>query len=347
MFDDDDAPTPFDPTQICERIEQLADALAWSWSDLEARAGVSRKIFDRWKSGALAPRMGGVRRAAEALGVEYDEITHGLRMGPDPSLIHRAMAGDRASVHALVELLTPSIRGAVTRELGRWRRGQASEQEVADITQAVFVHLFADHWRALRQWEPSRGHTLPGFVALVARNVTIAMLRTRRRNPFQEEPVSPEVFDERAASGAGPESTAISRQAAARIAGRVAEGLTGRGKEMFRLLILEDHPVEDICARTGMTPDAVYQWRNRLHRKLREVAAEVAAAAEPANDVTRSSSVPPSSATVSSEDRLALLPEAPEGSGVPPDSAGHGGGYARAPASGDQAATNCRSTSRR
>jgi RNA polymerase sigma-70 factor (ECF subfamily) len=253
------------------------------------------------------------------------------------------MAGDRASVDELVDILTPSIRGAVSRELGRWSRRQASEQEVADITQAVFVHLFADDWRALLQWEPSRGHTLQGFVALVARNVTIATLRTRRRNPFHEEPVSPEVFDERAASGSGPESSAISRQAAAQIARLVTDGLTGRGKEMFRLLILEDRPVDEICAHTGMTADAVYQWRNRLNRKLREVAAEVAAA-EPANDTSRSSSVPPSIPSVPpsvpalSGDRLPILPEPPV----------HDGGRRPIPpASGDHAATNCRSTRRR
>jgi RNA polymerase sigma factor (sigma-70 family) len=326
MRDDDDAPTPFDPAQLCARIEQLVDALGWSWADLEARAGVSRKIFDRWKSGALVPRKGVVRRAAEALGVTYDEITHGLPPAwPDPSLIHRAMAGDRPSVDELMDILTRTIRGAVTRELGRWRRGQASEQEVEDITQAVFVHLFADDWHALLQWDPRRGHTLQGFVALVARNVTIATLRTRRSNPFQEEPVSPEVFDERAASGSGPESVAISRQAAAQITGRVTEGLTSRGKEMFRLLILEDRPIEEVCAHTGMTPDAIYQWQSRLNRKLREVAAEIAAAAAPANDVSRSSSVPPSASVPRpSGNRLSILPEAP-----------------------DHAATNWRSTRRR
>lgn len=287
--DDDDAPTPFDAAQLCARIEQLVEVLEWSWDDLKEKAGVTRRTLHLWKTGAAVPPKGYVRRAANALGVEYEEITHGLRATAapsyDPTLIARAMGGDRPAVHALVAILTETIRTTVARELARWGKGRATDQEVADTTQAVFLHLFADGWRVLQQWDPGRGMPLQSFVSVVARNLTYSTLRTQRRSPWSEEPTAPEVFDEGEFLGSGPESLAIGRDMAEQLAGRISAGLSERGAEMFQLLFVESRPIEDVCSRTGMSPEAVYQWKSRLAKRLREIAAELSpASSRPAND---------------------------------------------------------------
>jgi transcriptional regulator with XRE-family HTH domain len=83
MIDDDYAPTVYDPAQICERIDEMLHALQWSWAELAKKSGVSERTFHRWRNGETIPQTGGVRGAAEAMGLTYEEITHGLRRRTD------------------------------------------------------------------------------------------------------------------------------------------------------------------------------------------------------------------------------------------------------------------------
>ncbi len=88
MIEDDDyTPIPYEPSQICERIEEMLHALQWSWADLAKKSGVSERTFHRWRNGETVPQTGGVRGAAEAMGLTYEEITHALRrrsIAPEP-----------------------------------------------------------------------------------------------------------------------------------------------------------------------------------------------------------------------------------------------------------------------
>jgi ribosome-binding protein aMBF1 (putative translation factor) len=72
------APIPFDQQQICDRIEQMLDALRWSWPELSRRSGVPEAMLQAWRTGELVPRVSEVSSVAEALGIVYPEITIGL-----------------------------------------------------------------------------------------------------------------------------------------------------------------------------------------------------------------------------------------------------------------------------
>jgi len=78
MTNDYYAPTPFDPVQICERIDGMLSALGWSWADLEKKSGASEAMLRSWRSGEVVPPVCAVRGVVEALGVLYEEITYGL-----------------------------------------------------------------------------------------------------------------------------------------------------------------------------------------------------------------------------------------------------------------------------
>jgi hypothetical protein len=194
------------------------------------------------------------------------------------SLLCALRAGERQAARRLVDALTPSVRAGVAEELllRRSRRGREPRQEVEDITQSVLLYLFANGARALLRWDPARGRELKSFVGLVARRVTAATLRSRRRSPWSDDPVLPEDLDEQNATPtAGPESSAVSRDMLAALTDRVRARLTARGVEMFEMLFLDERPTEDICALTGMAPHAVYRWRGRLSQMVKEIAAEL------------------------------------------------------------------------
>lgn len=199
----------------------------------------------------------------------------------DPSidLVRRAMDGDSRAMRQLVSDLTPVIRAGVGAVLARGQAfgRRAARQEIEDVTQTVLLALFADRGRVLLQWDPARGRDLPSFVALLARRETVSVLRSRRRSPWTEDPTRLEDLDREPVSRMGPESEAISRDMLAALTNAVRERLTPRGAELFDLLFLEGRQVDEVCELTGMSADAVYAWKSRLTRQVREILEDLGA----------------------------------------------------------------------
>jgi RNA polymerase sigma factor (sigma-70 family) len=201
----------------------------------------------------------------------------------DPSavsaaLIQRALQGEREAERLLVEQLVPRIRAGVARALRKRSTARGGARpEVDDLTQGVLLSLFADGGLALRRWDPERGLALGGFVALVAHRQAVAVLRCRRRSPWQEDPTEIQSLDRHPAEAAGPESAAISRQIRAVVTDRARASLSPRGRELFALLFEHGCSTEDVCLLKGMSPGAVHAWRSRLARLARRIGAELLA----------------------------------------------------------------------
>lgn len=188
--------------------------------------------------------------------------------------VQSAAAGDRGAVGRLVRTLTPVIQARVARSLLRHRVGAASHrsirQEVEDLTQEIFLLLFAEDGRVLLTWEPERGLALVNFVGLIAERRTASLLRSGRRSPWPDETSLAEDHDF-AAEESGPEEIAASRQQLEQLLRRLSEELSPLGRHLFDLLFVRDLPLEEIVAATGMTRDAVYAWRSRLRRLARRL----------------------------------------------------------------------------
>jgi RNA polymerase sigma-70 factor (ECF subfamily) len=178
----------------------------------------------------------------------------------------------------LIMALSPIIRASVTREMRR-RAGarRAFEQEVEDMVQTVLLALFTREGNALEAWDPDRcrGLGLEGFVSLVAARQVDALLRSRRRNPWTEEAVVSEVFDESPVSRAGPETLAGSRHTLVMVAARLRARVSPLGIKVFEMLFLQDRSPEDVGAALGLRTPAVHTWRSRLSRAAREISAEL------------------------------------------------------------------------
>jgi RNA polymerase sigma factor (sigma-70 family) len=192
--------------------------------------------------------------------------------------IRAALAGDEPALDRLVQRLTPVIQSRVARGLLLWRTGVAAgrnvRQEVEDLTQEIFLLLFADDGKVLRSWQPERGLSLPNFVGLVAERQTASILRSGKRSPWKEDPTLPEDFPQ-ALSESDPEEITASREQYKLLLGRLTEELSPLGRHLFDLLFLRELPFEEVTRQTGMSPDAVYAWRSRLRRLVRRLLAEM------------------------------------------------------------------------
>lgn len=188
--------------------------------------------------------------------------------------LRSALAGDEPALTQLVRVLTPVIQSRVARGLLLRRTGTAAgrdiRQEVEDLTQEIFLVLFADGGKVLRSWQPERGMSLLNFVGLVAERQTASVLRSGKRSPWKEDPTLAEDFEQAAPEG-GPEEVTASREQLRHLLNRLTEELSPLGRHLFDLLFLRDLPFEEVVRRTGMSPDAVYAWRSRLRRLARRL----------------------------------------------------------------------------
>jgi RNA polymerase sigma factor (sigma-70 family) len=192
--------------------------------------------------------------------------------------VGQALGGDTTALARLVRAATPVIQARVARGLLLWRHGGNAgrdvRQEIEDLTQEVFLALFADDGRVLRGWQPERGLTLEGFVGLVAERQVASILRSGKRNPWKEDPTLPADLDE-IADGEGPEALAASREQMRRLLDRLTEELSPLGRRLFQLLFLDELSIEDATRQTGLSADALYAWRSRLRRLCRRLLAEM------------------------------------------------------------------------
>lgn len=199
---------------------------------------------------------------------------------PRPSLsseVVQALEGDEASIEALIHRLTPVIQARVTRSLLRDGRAHSSgtfRQVVKDLVQQVFVDLFDQDAKVLRDWNPDRGLSLENFVGLIAERRVCSTLRRLRRNPWTEEPAEDGALDG-PMQAADPERQARSRQRLALALDGFRAKLSPLGWQVFELLFLFERTVEEVGEITGLSRDAVYAWRSRLRKLAATVAADL------------------------------------------------------------------------
>ncbi|MEZ4221998.1 MAG: hypothetical protein R3B13_13780 [Polyangiaceae bacterium] len=191
--------------------------------------------------------------------------------------LERALHGDRAALRVLVDELTPVIQARVARVLLRsaaaHQAGRSIRQEVEDMTQEVFVSLLDEDGRALRSWTPERGASLKNFVGLLAERQAISILRSGRRSPWPRE--LPETSNEDAPSPLRLEHAIESRELLGRLLERLQLALSPRGLDIFNRLYVHEESVESVMQDCDLSADAVYAWRSRLRKLVRELASQL------------------------------------------------------------------------
>lgn len=198
----------------------------------------------------------------------------------DMRLRDAALAGDTAAVRTLVERLVRPIEYRVSLAITRYRSRCDAKQACADLTQQVFLALFEDAGRRLRAWEPGRGASLETFVGLIAEREVVAMLRRDRRNPWTESPTEATVLAAKVGEVGDHEAAVVNRQWLALVLDRALANLDERGLLLFQRLIVDDAPVEAVASEVGSTTAALYMWKSRFSKTVRQLAEEVCAVPE-------------------------------------------------------------------
>lgn len=187
-----------------------------------------------------------------------------------------ALAGDPLALDRVIDRLLPVIQARVARRLlAAGRAGGSIRSDVEDLTQEILLSLVVGPSRVLARWDPGRGLSLRNFAGLVAERHTISWLRRRRPLPWPDDDPSAEGDPGPVDDAPDPERVAASREHLRLLLDSLVERLSPLGRRLFDLLFVQERPLAEVRAATGLSDDAVYAWRSRLRRLTRTVAAEL------------------------------------------------------------------------
>lgn len=173
-------------------------------------------------------------------------------------------------MHRLVQRLSPTIQRSVVRILLAHGRGRVLANlgsYVQEHRQLVFAKLFERDARVLRIWDPARGLSLLGWVGRFAAMRTRDALRSISADPWRDQAMPPDFFEAMLAEGS-PEQLVATVRLWSTVRDRVQSKVTKQGKHMFELLFEQDRTTREITEATGLSPDAIFQWRRRLRQEI-------------------------------------------------------------------------------
>jgi RNA polymerase sigma factor (sigma-70 family) len=188
---------------------------------------------------------------------------------PDRVLVQRVLKGDPDAVREFIRRVMPTIRLRVVSVLVRRASDRDLREEAKDLAQQVLLALFDRDAAVLRRWDPAGGKSLESYVGYLAERRAIDYLRSTKTR-FGTEKLSRENEPEPQGPD-NPERRTIDKVTAARVLDALRKELSQLGNQMFDLLYVELLETAEVCVITGMSPDAVQQWRTRLRRRIREI----------------------------------------------------------------------------
>ncbi len=203
-------------------------------------------------------------------------MTGACEQAVDHELLRSALAGDARVRRQLVERLVPTVRARVLHALLRYKSHEQAAQVTEDLTQQVFLLLFEDGGRRLRAWTPGRGASLATFVGLVSEREVIAILRRGRRNPWTESPTDHDELVGRVGAGEDQASLVERRELLDAVLDKALATLDERGLLLFRRIIVDEAPVATVAGEMATSIAALYMWKSRFAKLVREIAERLA-----------------------------------------------------------------------
>lgn len=184
----------------------------------------------------------------------------------DLELVRRVCQGEPHARRMFLERVTEVVRARVARVLARvaGSRGTVRRQDLLDLMQDVFVVLLDRDARVLLAWAPTRGLGLEGYVGLIAEREALTFRRVGRRSAWAENPT--EDIADGHDENPSPEATAEAKEQLELLLDYLFERLSPHAALVFEALYASNLPLEEICERFRMSPEAVYSFKTRLKR---------------------------------------------------------------------------------
>ncbi|WP_168204131.1 RNA polymerase sigma factor [Aliikangiella coralliicola] len=188
-------------------------------------------------------------------------------------IVSQAISGNRHAIRRLIRLLTPVIQSSVAHILTRTRSDSSScdiHAEVADYCQDIFMLLFKNDSKILRSWDPDKGMSLNSFISLITKRRVISALRQEKlTHRLDDKTIEQKIECHRNVPDI--ETQFIERQLLLNIISSLKKDISELGYDLFIQLFLFERTPEEISAKTGVSKNSIYVWKNRLRKKAKDI----------------------------------------------------------------------------
>jgi RNA polymerase sigma factor (sigma-70 family) len=160
-------------------------------------------------------------------------VSHGIvgRVDPDLKLLQDALTGDRRAEEIFAAAMIEHLHHSVAGWFALYGLRGRIQHDIDDVVQSALLALLEDDAHRLREYDPSLGLSVRGWVDLIGKRTLLDILRTRQEKMFRRE--------ERDEARVDAEPTGIGETEDARIAGHQLTVLRERLVEPEDRIILE------------------------------------------------------------------------------------------------------------
>lgn len=194
-----------------------------------------------------------------------------------PESVSLAISGDRGAIQLLVNNLTPVIQLAIVHVLKRRPLNQQHNYvhlEVADHCQDVFILLFKNNSKILREWNPDKGMNLKSYVSLIAKRRVISSLRKIEfTQSLDDDSINENIDTFLKTPDEGNQF--VNRHLLFRIINSLKDEISEFGYDIFVQIFLYGFTAEEISHKTNLSKNAIYVWKNRLIAHVKKISVEL------------------------------------------------------------------------
>jgi RNA polymerase sigma factor (sigma-70 family) len=193
-------------------------------------------------------------------------------------LTQHALRGDAEAFASLVGYFSGDMRRTIHATLAKsrhWNRSVGPD-DVSDVLQDVVLMLLERGPKWLAGWEPSLGLSLVGSFRWTACRAARSYLRSGRRSRWAEIASDDEVL----ARSGREHDTEAALAARDELRRWWATRPSDQARNILLALYVEQLPVDEICARWSLSPNAVYCATRRSRSDKKSLAGGVSVQVE-------------------------------------------------------------------
>ena len=194
-----------------------------------------------------------------------------------PELVDQVIAGNRAAIRLLIENLTPVIQLAVVHILKRCTQSYQHNHihlEVTDYCQEIFILIFKNNSKILRDWNPDKGMNLKSYISLITKRRVISSLRNIKFTQSLDDDTIDTNIDSFLKTP-DEESQFINRHLLYRIIKSLKNEISSFGYEIFVQIFLYGYSAEEVASKMNLTKNSVYVWKNRLKAQAKNISVQL------------------------------------------------------------------------
>jgi RNA polymerase sigma factor (sigma-70 family) len=198
---------------------------------------------------------------------EGQERAGGGRKEDDFLLISRCISGDRQGWEKLVRRFSDHVYKTVQYTF-KTKRITYSRPEIEDLHNIVFVSLFENRCRKLRQYEGKNGCSLSSWIRIIAARTVVDHLRKFRTDPL----AGPVPLDDVDIKTDEPEQwSRIEKEEQWRLASKGMDSLPQRDRLLLKLHYLEGLSMKEAAEVIQVTEENAHVIKHRALKRLKEL----------------------------------------------------------------------------